>query len=379
MRTVVSHSNDPHTPSAIEEIIEHARGQLAGERPKGGLMFTWIQADHAHIVERIQAEWPDLPLIGCTTDGELSSQLAFQEDSICLMLFVGNELEVVTTVARDVSRDPFAAVKSSIEASLLPDAAPQLCIILPDGLSVSGAQLVDAFSASLPAGVPLVGGTAGDQWEMRRTVQYYGGEVLSDSAPAMLLYGDFRVGVGVYSGWTPMGHTFVVEASSGPTVERVSGRTCLDLYRRTLGEHVPITPEYPMQLRSPDGMSCLRAPLAFNEQSGTVTFAGDVPVGTEIQLAGSSPTDMLKACRESVERATRTVPDASVAIIFSCAGRRELLGTRAGEEYTAIVDCLPPGTSIIGFYSYGEIAPPEPGASVFFHNETFVTVLLGSA
>src|SRR5687768_18033046 len=42
-------------------------------------------------------------------------------------------------------------------------------------------------------------------------------------------------------------------------------------------------------------------------------------------------------------------------------GRRLVLGERAEEEVEAVLDNLPPGAQLVGFYSYGEFSPYATG------------------
>jgi hypothetical protein len=68
-------------------------------------------------------------------------------------------------------------------------------------------------------------------------------------------------------------------------------------------------------------------------------------------------------------------PDA--ALFFSCAARKNLLGTRTGEELEQIRGILGRAVPICGFYGYGEISPHmgDPTGTKY-HNESFVTLLL---
>ncbi|MGI9524265.1 MAG: FIST C-terminal domain-containing protein, partial [Hyphomicrobiaceae bacterium] len=64
---------------------------------------------------------------------------------------------------------------------------------------------------------------------------------------------------------------------------------------------------------------------------------------------------------------------------FSCSGRKLLLGTQTGEEYKILRSELGLDIPVVGFYGYGEIGPGfEDAAKCQFHNETFVTVLIGA-
>ena len=69
--------------------------------------------------------------------------------------------------------------------------------------------------------------------------------------------------------------------------------------------------------------------------------------------------------------------DPSAVLYFSCASRRQLLGSRTAEEYEAAQACCDRPIPSLGFYTNGEISPLQRGQTSRFHNETFVTLLLG--
>jgi hypothetical protein len=94
LKVAVGHSNDPDSQSAIDEVLEQCISSLAGEIPKAGLLFAAIDFDHALILQRIHQAFPDIELIGGTTDGEISSVLEFQQDSLTLMVFCSDEIEI---------------------------------------------------------------------------------------------------------------------------------------------------------------------------------------------------------------------------------------------------------------------------------------------
>ncbi len=68
----------------------------------------------------------------------------------------------------------------------------------------------------------------------------------------------------------------------------------------------------------------------------------------------------------------------SAVLFFSCVARRQILGTRAQEEYQNTKLSLANYFPACGFYSYGEIAPIDRISQTQFHNETFVTLILGT-
>ena len=67
--------------------------------------------------------------------------------------------------------------------------------------------------------------------------------------------------------------------------------------------------------------------------------------------------------------------------MFSCVGRKIVLGRRIQEEIDAVQQCIGQDVPLIGFYTYGEIGPIDKTKkellSVKFHNETVVLWVLG--
>ncbi len=98
--------------------------------------------------------------------------------------------------------------------------------------------------------VPIAGGTAGDNGEFRNTWQFFGGDVLSDAIVAVGFSGDFSIGTGVSSGWSPIGIAKKVTKACGNIVYELNGQPALEVYERFLGKHADQLPsvgvEYPL-------------------------------------------------------------------------------------------------------------------------------------
>ncbi|PMB21051.1 hypothetical protein CEN47_21255, partial [Fischerella thermalis CCMEE 5319] len=124
----------------------------------------------------------------------------------------------------------------------------------------------------------------------------------------------------------------------------------------------------------------MRVPNTYDLASGSINFLGDIPEQAIIQVTDISRDEVIAAAKTSFQTALEhypgTVPE--VILLFSCCCRRWLLGTRAKEEYQLVKQALPEDIPICGFYTYGEFAPLEPQGSTYYHQETFVTLLLGT-
>ena len=98
-------------------------------------------------------------------------------------------------------------------------------------------------------------------------------------------------------------------------------------------------------------------------------------------MAFATREDVLTATQDSFQIAFDRYPGKhpDVALLFSCFIRRQLLGTRTQEECQWVNKLAKQELPFVGFYTYGEIGPMEIGGKVRLHQETFITLLLGTS
>jgi len=122
----------------------------------------------------------------------------------------------------------------------------------------------------------------------------------------------------------------------------------------------------------------LRNPVFFNKEEGSISFMGDVPQNATVQITHVEREGIINATETSVAQAQRNYvgSEPAIAICFSCAGRKLVLGTRAHEEFQLLQKNYS-NLMVAGFYAYGEIAPLMPDTPSRFHNETFISLLIG--
>ncbi len=382
---VVAHSEDIDAPGTLDELLDQCRDELGERVPQAGILFAAIDLEHELLVQGINDAWPGIELIGCTTSGELSSRLGFREDSTSLILLGSDVVEITAGVGRDVSKDiPTACARAVELAKGKTDLSPALCITLPESLTASGQQIVEALGQNLGAGVPVLGGTAGDGYQLERTYQFCGREVYSDSVPVLLFSGPLVYSIAVESGWKPMGEPGLVTRSAGTVVHEIDERPAIDFYRRLLGENAVPGPENPLAILDEQGaIECLRATTSgVDEDSGAINYLADVREGAMVQVTIADRGAILEGCKASVSKAFSDYPHGKTpdaALIFSCVARQLLLGTRTSEEIDIVKSVIGTQVPICGFYGYGEIGPRDTNDDTSkFHNETFVSLILGT-
>jgi len=388
-RMAVGHSDDIDLDEAIEAVLAECDAALDGAQPRAGLLYGSWDADHQRLADIVVDHYPGIELAGATTAGEMSSVIGLAEDSVALAVFASDTVEITAGLGRNLTADPAGAARDAVEqARAKASSAPRLCITLP---MVGGYDSDAAFAglrAALGSEVPVVGGGSSPEdpasaLGTTQSRQIVGREVTEDSIAILLLSGALVFSVGVETGWRGVGPRGVVTKATGAGVLEIDDRPAIEFYERYVGLGQPPLGNPLAVYESPTSPAFyLRTPTSSDPATGLVGFFGPVPQGVTVQITTAGTEQIFDGTRASVAGALAAFPEGhtpDAALIYSCATRRFLLGTRAGHEVELVQDALGEGVPVAGFYCLGEIAPNAGDLdNTRFHNATLVSVLLGA-
>lgn len=325
---------------------------------------------------------PRAHVIGCSTAGEIrGTAIADGSLVVAAARFEHTPLRVAGTPIR-APGESFAAGQSI--ARRLHDPSLRAIFVLSDGLLVNGSELVRGINESVPEGVIVTGGLAGDGEHFQRTWVLDRDGLRSGGVVAVGLYGArLRVGHGSRGGWDCFGPERRITRSAGNVLYELDGKPVLPLYKEYLGERAAGLPAsallFPMSLRTgpEDDKRLVRTILSIDEAAQSLTFAGDMPEGCLTQLMCANVDRLIEGAGDSAALTRRgSVEGPCLAVAISCVGRRIVLRQRAEEELEAALDGLPPLTTQVGFYSYGELSPYASGRCDL-HNQTMTLTTFG--
>jgi len=372
---------------AAREVLAKAMPGLGGEPPAAALLFANHDLEFEAFFDEIFAAYPDLPLIGCTAVAPVSSAAPHVEGATTLTLFASDVIEFTVGLATGVAADVGVAARRAIEeASAGAAKPPALVITTPTAEGFDPAAITDEMGKALGPDVPVFGGGAVPDYPITGNfeggLQIFGRQVLTDALPLLLLSGPLSVSVGVRHGWQPVGRDAVITRAKGNRVYEIDGKPVIDYYRHYIGPTSEPAASTPLAISDVEsGRRYLRSPLYWDPEEGSADFFGSVPEGSVVRVSIASTDDILEGTRLSVADALAGYPSGKrpeAALVSVCATRNILLGTRTAEEVETIKDNLGRDLPISGFYAFGEIAPLELARTPRFHNETCVTLLLGT-
>lgn len=379
----IGHSQLPDSADAAGDVIEQCGKSLGDAPAAAGLLFLSSEHDGAPILAAVREAFQDIELVGCTTSGEVTSAAGFCEGSVVLTVFSADNVEIKAGIGHGASRDPAKAAADAVAMARQGTTLPaSLCLTFPDGLTSNCTEVGAGIKSVLGQNFPIFGGAAADDWKFEKTAQFCGDEMVADSVPVLLFCGDIDYAFGCSHGWTPFTRRVEVTHSEGNVVYTIDNQPALELYRHYVGTDASPSAEYPLAVfTDPESDNFyLRAGMAYDADKGSITFAGDVPQSSWVQISKTSRDDIISGCTESLASATAAFPSAppQAALIFSCAARKEQLGTRTQLEADTLGRQLGAEIPTAGFYCYAEITPLVQDEPTYVHNETFVTLLLGS-
>jgi hypothetical protein len=338
------------------------------------------------LVNEVKQWYPNAHVVGCSTAGEICGTRVF-DDSLTVTAVNFEHTQIKGTSVRlaeseqsfDAGRRLAAAIPLSIPAA--GSGAPldlAHVLVFADGLKVNGSELVQGLTSQLPEGVTVTGGMAGDGARFAETLVLWNSVPENNSVVGLGLYGSrLKIGFGSLGGWDSFGPERLITRSKGNVLYELDGQSALGLYKKYLGEHAKGLPAtgllFPLSLRSKPGETpVVRAILSINEADQSVTFAGDMPEGAQARLMKANFDRLIDgatgAARTCYQAIGSVKPD--LALLISCVGRKLVLKQRIEEEVEGVREVLGTGTTLAGFYSYGEISPFTPGAKCELHNQT---------
>lgn len=393
----VGESNDKDSFKAGQEAASEALSKHGGT-PEALIVFGSTRFDHRQLLSGITSVVGDIPMVGGTTAGEISTS-GFTTQSVVIMALSADTLDFATGIGKNMSQDEVAcgvALVDDIRGKISLKKALSL-LVFPNGMGGDGVKVIDGLHSVLGTGFEIVGGYLGDDERFENTFQYYDGKVYRDAIPGMLICGKegFRTGIGVRSGFESIGNRFYCTDAEGNVVKKFENERALDLYKEFLGEErsqrLPgICLEYPFGLLDEkvsiagEEYFQLRCGLSVDHEKGTITLAASIPEGSPITLTTASRGDIINGAKLAAEQAEESLKGAKpqAILMLSCVGRKLVLGRRTQEEVVAVKKVLGEEVPLIGFYTYGEIGPidkmREQLAITKFHNETVVLWVLGS-
>ncbi|WP_210397535.1 nitric oxide-sensing protein NosP [Motiliproteus sediminis] len=370
-RTAVSNLSNP-----LQAAAELGQ-QLQSVSPSLVLFFCSTDYDLGLLSSALQTQFPDVPLVGCTTAGEITP-LGYSRGSITAVAFSAEHFAIEVALFHNLAEFSFYDAQQLVhsmldrckERTVAPIKGHSFALALLDGLSVREEQLLNVLSANLGL-IPLLGGSAGDDLHLRDTHVYCNGEFHSDAAVLLLINTCCDFEVFSIDHLEDSGDKLVVTeavADERRVLELNANPAALE-YASTLNLRVDqldslVFALNPLSVRIGDRFY----PRAIQKVNEDLSLSFYCAVETGIVLTRSHPVNLVGGLKQLFDELRRRIGEPQLMIGYDCIFRRlEIEHSGIQEDVSALLR----DNHVVGFNTYGE---QFDGMHL---NQTFTGVALG--
>jgi hypothetical protein len=378
---------------AGREAVEQTLKSGGVEKPDFVFMFATAGYDQQALVEAVREATGGAPLCGCSGGGVIAGYEADESNfSVAVMAISSDELRFKNGIAIGLKEDSTGvgcAIANAVKPELHVDALA--LFLFPDGLTVNFERLQVGLEEHLKLDrlLPLVGGTAGDNFEFKQTYQYYNDQVVSDGVAWGLLSGQAQIAYAVNHGCISMGIEHQVTRAEGNVIYEIDGKPTMEMLRNYLTDdeiadwgralqNFPFGFETTGAMRDDYDSYLIRAIMTKDDETGAVTIPTEVSAGTRIWMTRRD----YRKIAAGVDRLATQIKEqlgntpAKLVFQFDCAGRGKVIlrNQQRLQLLKTLRQQIGPDVPWLGVYTFGEIGPV--GEHNYFHNFTAVVTAI---
>ena len=342
------------------------------------VVFFSADFDPEALNQALHTAFPHAAIAGCSMSGGIAPAGGFDRGLVAIA-FPTERFRIASTVLDaidrlDVERSATAvrALRRTLDSTQDPHTPEpyRFALSLIDGLTNAEETVVSAIAWALD-GIPIVGGSAGDDLNFRDAVLLHGGAIHRNAAILILVETDCPVEIFKTDNFEPTTTKFVVTASDGE--RRIVHELNAEPAAREYAMAVGLDPEglspmsfaaYPLAVKVGGEYFC-RSIRRMNPD-GSLSFFCAIDEGVVLTLA--EPRDIVASTREELARLDAKLGGVDLIIGFECVLRR--LDAEARQVRQGVSD-LYRRYNVVGFETFGE------QYRAMHLNQTFTGIAIG--
>jgi methyl-accepting chemotaxis protein len=372
---------------ASAAITGDLRKKLGASRPSFVLAMASTKQPLGTVATALVGSFPGVPIFGASTAGEFTEQ-GDAKGSVAAIA-VSGDYKVFAGMGTGLKADPEKAAAAALDGLPRQMHGYPHCtgLLLLDPLAGNGEEATLTAASLLGPNVPLAGGAAGDDLDMKQTHLACGGEAKSDAVVIALVFSKQPLGLGVCHGHEPLSGPLRVTKARGSVVYEIEGKPAWDVWLDATASHASQRGVNAKALRKEEegayllryeaGLATgsaykIRAPLS-RSGDGSISFACGIAEGAVVRITQSTPAKQIESARKAAKMASKRLQGpAAGAVVFDCICRNLILAGEFGAAVRGMSEELG-NVPLAGFETYGEIAL-DAGDMSGFHNTTSVVL-----
>lgn len=362
-----------HGPDLESVKAEIEKSIKDGLQPTIAIIFTSVLQDRKSLCKFLSDK--NIDILGLTSCGEFTDRQHSEGETAILLL--------------NLPRQHYAILFEEVEGSTLTNVAASIAqksnqlftnssmILCSSGFNAKGEyfdgeSMIDTLKKHLRPNTSFFGGMAGDDMTIKGSFVFTQGKETNNGVMALVLDADKVQLQGIaITGWQKMGISRTVTKSKGTLLYTIDDRPAVEMYLRYLGredktgdKEYKVLDElglhYPFIVNRENGEMILRTPMSIDQNENALVVDSEMPVGSQFWFSIPPDFDIVETILDQASRMKElSRMEAEAMLIFSCAGRVNVLGPLTQSENEGLQQLWE--TPMAGFFSYGEYGPDLSG------------------
>ncbi len=393
--TGVGVSHQRNAVKAAQEAVKKAFLAAGTEEPDFVLLFASLGYNPEKLLSAVRQVTGGCPLVGCSGQGVIVQGEADESSfSVAVMVIRSDELHFKTHLTHhqetDSERLSFEQVGKALGRKIQIDMPtnPIALFLFTDGLTLNFDRLATGLQSTLQTQnfLPILGGAAGSNLDMKLTYQFCDDRVLTDGTVVALMSGTAQVAWAANHGCVPIGTEYKITRATDNMIYELDHRPVFEVLRQYFREdelarwdRTMVSFCFGFKLQGEDEFAIRYLPRK-DEAAGAVILQTEVFEGTSIWVMRRDQELIYQGTEKLAQSIKDQLDGRSPKLIFQfdCYGRGKsvLTENQKHQNLHQLQNSIGTDLPWIGFYSHGEIAPI--GQRNTFHNYTLVLVAIYS-
>lgn len=388
--TGVGFSEHRNPSEAGRLAAESAMANANIDKPDFVFLFGTVGYKQDVLLKAVRAATGHVPLSGCSGEGVITPGAVHETNfGVVVCVVKSDEIQFRNAVAVGMSQDAVGTGRSVGKSLGLESANDAIALVtLADGLTLN----FDAILRGLMTGratlneIPVLGGTASDNWTFSKTYQYCNDEVVSDGVVSTLISGKGELVTRVRHGCVPIGDELTITKAEANRIIEIDGKRALDVIDEYLtieergGDWKKTNVYLAIGVKAPEYMKhyddyLIRFMPMRDDVGGGIYVPTELAVGTRFHMTRRDHDKIASGnARLSAEmKAEFNGRSPRFLMQIECIGRGQVIFNEA--EKQGLLKDLQSGIAgdsapWFGVYTYGEFGPI--GGVNSFHNYSLV-------
>ncbi|MDR3230231.1 MAG: FIST C-terminal domain-containing protein [Synergistaceae bacterium] len=402
MRSIVAVTDEmDNAEAAVQELWD----RIVENGPLGknccGFVYCDVEMPHEEFTAALKKKLP-FEVVGCTSIANFDAKNGAQILSAVLVVLTGDDVRfgvaLTDTLTPENLRQELSAACEKTRTAV-GEPGKLLFLVPPFNDVVPLDEYVDTLS-ELTGGIPVFGGLPSSNVADGDILMYADGRVFTDRAAIVLVGGNVRPIFSVQNVLSDLSEQkHVISKAEKNVVYTVEEMTFTDYLRQAglpvddliaqgdLAVYVSTPLKVNMsQDNDQDKVPIVRTIKTLSLADGSGVLFGAISENSVVSIVTMKRQDIQESCRMAVKEIQDKIEAArgdgytySTLLCVSCGGRYMVMGDDKDIEGNILVENLPSGMTLSGFYAYGEICPTiyENGTALNrVHNESIVMCAL---